>query len=88
MLVTLPKSFGATALRKQARARPAPRRRKLVSTGDPVQDLINIAAEFGYAGDEADFRGMADFVWQAVPTDGIGEMLEELADMGLIRTPW
>jgi hypothetical protein len=89
-MIQLPRSFGAAALRKRRAALLGRRseRRKGVSTGDPVQDLMNLASEFGYAGDEADLQGMADFVWQTAPTDGVGELLEELANMGLIRAPW
>jgi hypothetical protein len=86
MLINLPPNFGAALLRKRA-ARGAPRRRG-ISTGDPVTDLQNLAAEHGYEGDPGDLQAMADFVWAEVPTDGVGALLEDLAAQGLIRTPW
>jgi hypothetical protein len=84
----LPYGFGAAPLRKR-RARPALMGHpKGVSTGDPVQDLQRIAAENGYAGDPGDLQEMADYVWQLVPTDDVGELLEELASRGFIQTPF
>jgi hypothetical protein len=85
MYVTLPPRFGAAALRKQMAAR---RRIKAISTGDPVQDLRAEAAELGYAGDPSDLQALADFCWDAAPTDGMGALLEELASAGLIVVPW
>jgi hypothetical protein len=87
MLITLPPGFGARALQRK-RARHAARHRKVVSVGDPVQDLINEAAAHGYEGDTGDLQAMVDFCWAASPTDGMAEIIEELADSGLIRTPW
>jgi hypothetical protein len=76
MFITLPPSFGAGLLRKR-------KARK-----DLVGDLREVAVDFGYPGDTSDLQAMADFVWDAHPSDGVGELLQELAAGGHIRTPW
>jgi hypothetical protein len=87
MYVTLPPRFGAAALllRKQRASR---RRAKAVATGDPVQDLRNEAIDLGYAGDPSDLQAMADWCWDASPTDGMAALMEELASAGLIVVPY
>jgi hypothetical protein len=62
--------------------------RKAVSTGDPVQDLRNEAADLGYDGDPNDLQAMARFCWEEAPTDGMARLLEELAAAGVISSPF
>jgi hypothetical protein len=82
MIFDLPRTFG------KRMNRAVPRRRKAVSTGDPVQDLLNEATEAGYTGDTSDLQAMADFCWRDSPTDGMAELMDELIGMGLISAPW
>jgi hypothetical protein len=72
MLVTLPPKFGAA------------RRRKAVSTGDPVEDLRTTAGELGYNGDPNNLADMAYFCWTMSPTGDMAELMNELIDLGVI----
>lgn len=65
------------------------RRLRRKAYGRPTaQNLIESALDLGWTGDTSDLQGMADFCWDRHPSDGMGEMLEDLAAQGLIRAPW
>ena len=54
--------------------------------GDPVMTLMQEAQRAGYQGNDPEEA--AAMLWKMAPTDGVGEMIDEVARMTGIRTPW
>ena len=87
MNITLPPGFGAGALRTLHKARRArPLRQK--QWADHIAELQAIAMQLGYPGDTSDLSAMARWCWEREPSPELGELLEELADAGVIDIPY